>query len=265
MHINRAELLDGKSVILTVTTGRSGTGYLTELLSALPSVACFHEPVPLFSDVMREAQRDPSVATAFWVERRLPAVRREASKVYIETSHIVCKGFLEPLIELGIVPDLILLSRPHREVAKSLLHLGTIPGRTEKGRRYYLCPEDPGVIPLPGWESLHDYQLCYWYCLEIERRRHHYRMLMSDLGANVVDVSLEELRTFRGVTALLKSLDLPRFNLVFWSRFLLRGGKKVNRKSDRKIKVDDGIDYDQLESEVIRRLGANCTPVTGRR
>ncbi len=247
---NLRKRLAHKRLIFTVTTGRSGTAYLAQLLRTVPHVAAFHEPEPRFSHVLREVQRDPLMARRFWLEEKLPAIARVRAPIYAETSHLFCKGFAEPLLELGLVPDLILLSRPHREVALSLYQLGTIPGRGGKAMTYYLSPDDPGVLPLPGWASLHDYQLCYWYCLEIERRSRHYAKLFRERGARVSRITLTELNTEVGFRRLLDELALPAMHLLARWRYRRVVGQRVNAKRGKKREVFPPGDLDALEQEV---------------
>lgn len=245
-----------KRLIFTVTTGRSGTGYLQHLLSMLPDVACAHEPKPNFVEAMRPAQSDSSAAERFWIDHKLPAIATEKSPIYVETSHLCCKGFLEPLLALGIQPDLIVLKRSHREVAQSLYRISTVPDRTETGRRYLLCPDDPGVLPLPGWKSMHDYQLCYWYCLEIERRAAAYEQLLLERGARVCTIALDELKTFAGFRRLLRELNLPSPSVAGWARYAWQRRAIVNPK--RSLQRDDitSLDHNQLEQEVRERIAA---------
>ena len=242
--------LSVKRMIFTVTTGRSGTGFLAKILDFLPAVTGVHEPGPEFSDVMRLVQTEPDEAERFWLEKKLPQIVRAPGRVYVETSHLVCKGFLEPLASLGLVPDLIFLNRPHRDIATSLFQLRTIPGRTEKAFRYYLGPDDPGVLPLSGWEHLHDYQLCYWYCLEIERRQRLYREHFEPLGAKVADITLDDLNTAKGVRRLLVSLDLPDRSPLFWLRWWMHRSKKVNTKTTMKQQAGLPGNLRELEGEV---------------
>lgn len=246
--------LCGRRLIFTVTTGRSGTNYLADVLAALPGVACFHEPAPAFSECMRDVQEDSRVAYRFWIEHKLPAIASRRERIYIETDHAFCKGFLEPLLDLGVVPDLIILSRPMRAVASSMYQLNSIPCRTEAGLRYWLHPEDPGVLPLPDWRGLDDYQLCYWYCLEIARRAERYQRLLSGHG-RVVRVGLAELTTPVGVSRLVSALELPAFGWLGQFRLRRVARRRVNDKRSRKRRVLPTC-LDELEREVIRRVAA---------
>lgn len=252
-----------KRLIFTVTTGRSGTDYLARLLDCVPGVTSHHEPKPHFVWAMRQAQADPEVARRFWVEQKLPAIQETGGRVYSETSHLVCKGFLEPLLALGHRPDLILLRRPHREVALSIYRLGTIPGRTPKGLKWYLSPDDPGVLDLSRWQELHDYQICYWYCLEIERRRVHYGELLNGLGARVVAMTLAELATFAGFMRLREELELPRFLVgpQHWIRYFRRAHVRANTQAVSKRHRDLPGDVESLEQEVIERVSQNVLTV----
>jgi hypothetical protein len=176
-----------KRIIFTVTSGRSGSAYLSQLLQAVPGLHAEHEPEPNFAHVMRRVQHNPAIAFAFLREHKLPAIAKVAEPVYAETSHLTCKGFIEPMIQLGLRPGLIFLRRSPREVAWSLQERNTIPGRTPLGCAYLLEPRDPFVLPLIGWETLSDYQLCFWYALEIEHRCLRYVALASELGLPTAD------------------------------------------------------------------------------
>lgn len=258
-------LLD-RRLILTCTTGRSGTGFLAAALSLVPGLVSVHEPKPWLADVLRDVQTDPDLARRFLLEDKLPAMAETVmakveGRFYAETSHLWCKGFFEPLFDLGLRPDLIVLTRPARQVASSMLRLDTVPGRTAQGLRWYLSPEDPGVLPVDDWKSLSDYQLCYWYCLEIARRSEHYAQLFEQQGARVARIELSQVRTVGGFRRLLRDLDLPSLRFVDWVRLAVNRYTRVNAKKGEKARqggpsgrpVPDGLDA--LEREVEARLG----------
>lgn len=230
-------------LIFTVTTGRSGTGLLSTQLKHVTGATVHHEATPNFADVMRSAQNDPLVAKKFWLNDKLPAIQGTPSSVYIETSHLFCKGFLEPLLHLGVIPELILLRRPHRDVAKSLTSLRTIPARTENGCRYLLSPDDPNVIQLSSWTQLSDYQLCYWYCLEIERRMKQYAKLITDSGGRTYEIAFHNLITGGFLRQFLVDSNL---HLV---TPLKSAPSRVNGKEKSKQALPP-IDYEREEQEL---------------
>jgi predicted O-methyltransferase YrrM len=225
--------LDGIRLILAVTPGRSGTDYLSELLKAVPGIYSAHEPEPKFSDVMRAAQYDAAVAQRFLLSQKLPAIRRCAQSTYIETSHLACKGFIEPLVDNGCPPDLIILKRDPFLVATSLYLLATIPGRTPLGNQFLLRPDDPSVVPLDGWLDLSDWALCFWYCREIERRMEVYTKIMQDRGRQVMATSIVRLQTDDGIRELLEFVGAGD-SVLNDPDFVRRRGEKINHKSEMK-------------------------------
>ena len=240
-----------KKLVFTVATGRCGTAFIAEILRIVPGVASLHEPAPEYADVLRGIQVDPNLALLFLMEKKLPAISSLENSVYIETSHLFCKGFLEPLLELEIVPALLWIRRDHRAVASSMFRGGTIPGRTEKGLRFYLSPGDPGVLIIPGWQNLHDYQLCFWYCLELERRALDYRSLYQANHWLWAETSLAHITSVAGLRQVIDDLELPKLNLVNWVRYLNNRRRKVNPTSIHKQQIKLPSHLDELEQEVM--------------
>ncbi len=251
-----------KRLIFTVTTGRSGTGYLARFLRPARRCAVFHAPAPAFEQVMRAVQANPKTALDFWRNEKLPAISAVPEPVYCETSHLFGLGFVEPLLDLGIIPDLILLTREKRAIATSLYRLETIPGRTPKALRYYLSPDDPNVLRLDDWQGLHDYQLCFWYCLEIERRQRLYAERWRALGRTTVWTSVSELRTFRGARRLLAGLGL-RLGPSGWLQYFRYRHVPVNTKAAIKTNRPLPADLTRLEAEVLERIDAAALTPTG--
>jgi len=224
--------LNTKRLIFTVTTGRSGTGYLTILLSCIPGIHAFHEPDPNFVHVMRRAIENPELALKFLAYKKLPVIAGLPHSVYCETSHLFCKGFFYPILDLGFMPEIIILKREKRKVAKSLFELNTIPGRTPLALAYYLKPDDKGVyLPINSWSKLHDYQLCYWYCLEIEKRMEVYSRELLSRGGKVYEIELSQLQSLENLLLFIRKLQLPI------TKEVVRGlekhiNKKINVKKD---------------------------------
>ena len=248
-----------KRLIFTVTTGRSGTAYLAAVFGYMKGLRSYHEPPPEYVKVLRDVQRNPSLATRFLIEEKLPVIAKNPASVYVETSHLACKGFLEPLLELGILPDIVIHRRPMRDIAKSLYKHDVIPGRAEKALLFYLTPDDPNVIGLDGWKEMADYQLCYWYCLEIERRARKYKRLFREKGATVVETTLSGLKTSQGLERLLTELKLS-LKFPAWLmrlRYLRNSRFKINESSDTVKKATFPEKLSEMEHEVICRLDAD--------
>ena len=179
---------------LTVTSGRSGTKLLAVLLRDALGLAAEHEPAPRVNFVMRSFVEAPCAAGTWLLTEKLPAMLDTARDgFYAETSHLFCKVLIEPMIQLGVHPKLIILTRPAREVASSLFRMNVVPARSESGRLVLLGPSDRGVLRLPDWTSFSDYQLCYWYALEIERRQAYYQQNARALGLSCMHVAMRGL------------------------------------------------------------------------
>jgi len=243
----------GKRLLFTVSTGRCGTQHLAFCLNLFRCVSAHHEPRPKFSEAMRAVQAQPGVASEFWLRRKLPRIARSRKPIYAETSHVASKGFLESLIELGYRPDVIHLQRDPRLVALSLWRLDTVPGRTLRGLKYYLGPDDPGVLPLrwPEGAEPHDYQLCYWYCLEIARRARDLERLCDAKRLGFHGVAVDDLSSFARVLELGRDLRLgpPRALSAF--DFRMRSRRHRNERSTKKLdrNLSPAV-LDELEEEV---------------
>jgi hypothetical protein len=187
------EMIREKKLIFTVTAGRSGTMFLQQLLELAPNITSLHEPDPAFHSCLRRIQREPEYARDFLLNLKLPAIANYPTPYYAEVSHVFCKGFLSPLLDMGIIPNLIVLRRSPRLIALSYLSSNTVPERTALGKEYLLSPDDPGVVPLRNWRRMSDYQLLFWYAIEIERRQAAYARLVTGLGGIVHDTTAEEL------------------------------------------------------------------------
>ena len=136
---------------------------------------------------------------------RHPGHRRPC---YAETSHLLCKGFIEPMLELGLRPHFVILERDSRSVAKSFHQLDSIPERTHLGRIYMLSPTDPCLLETPCWEDFTDYQLCYWYALEMHRRARWYAALFDRIGIPYTRFDFISINNVAAVGKLIASCGL---------------------------------------------------------
>lgn len=241
----------------TVTTGRSGTAFLAKYISDLGNICALHEPVPQFHPIMRQALTDYAVAENFWKKEKAPAILKLGQKKYVETSHLICKGFLEPLFAAGIYPNLILLKRTNRDVAKSMYYINSIPGRTESGLKYFLKPDDPGnLLHVQNWECMSDYQLCYWYTLEIEKRQTYYADRVLSNGGRVMHLDFNELMRGKKHDDLRNFLGLPPAGFINNLLMKMRSRIKINSKFRRKIRkiLASSVSFDQEERQLMEML-----------
>lgn len=242
-----------RRLLFTVTSGRSGTEYLARVLALFADVEARHEPKPRFSSCFRAVVAAPHVAREFWEREKLARVERGRRPIYAETSHLFCKGFAESLVDLGRTPELLHLRRDPRATARSLWALDSVPGRTLRGVRYYLSPSDPNCLPVPadvarGWT---DYQLCYWYCLEIDARARVLRETLGPRGVRVHTVELADIQSEAGVRALGERLALGALSPFGRLRLAHVANRRVNAKAHQKRALDaDDAELSRLEAEV---------------
>ncbi len=179
---------------MCVTTGRSGTNLLQELLALADDTSSLHEPEPGFQHVLKDVPGHPEAAISFVRDRKLPDILARPGRNYVETSHVFGKGFFEAFLALNVPFRLIILNRDPRQVAISFRRIRAVPHHTHLGRVWLLQPGQQDVMPLPGWQWMTEYQLTYWYCLEIERRKTLYAEECRKRGIPVVEIHLEQLK-----------------------------------------------------------------------
>lgn len=240
-------------LVFTVTNGRSGSGYLHALFERIDGVQAEHEPSPRFDALMRDVQFAPDLAARFWRAIKLPAISKVQQPVYAETSHLFCKGFVEPLIALGAPFDIVVLRRDKRAIARSLWRNGSVPGRSKRGQQFFLDPDLEVAVALPEWRELSDYQLCYWHVLETEARQRRYAEMVSQTGGRVVDTSVETLNDLQEVRRVLSALDIP-LNAPSERRLAELVGERVNHRDHVAGPTAEDPALDQEEQAVLERI-----------
>lgn len=250
-----------KSLIFCVTNGRSGTKALTALFQRLPHVHACHEDKPSFHLLMRWVQQNPELAQDFWLHQKLPEIARSEKPIYLDTSHLFAKGFIEPLLAIGGRPKMVFLKREPRLIAKSMLALGDIPGRSKRALKWYLTPDDPVFLRLADASRLSDYQLCYWHALETEARQDYYRKLCRTHNLGLAEAETRTLNDFTAFETLCRELEIELTNA---DRENLRQqiGSTINsRSAEKKASTSFPVDYEEAEAEV-RQLVSPVQPVT---
>ena len=257
-EIPQADLIAGineKNIVFFVTSGRTGTKYIANLLSICKDTTITHEPWPAFEDALPAVRRDPNAARDFWLYYKLPAILGCPTRTYIETSNVFAKGFLEPLLALNVMPKLILLGRHPREIARSYLERNTVPGRTKLGLQFMLTPDDEGVLPLPGWRDLSDYQLCFWSSLEMERRQLRAFELMTASGGLALPVETREVRHYGVFRRLIEQIGLDdgRLEEADLTEAHAKASSRGHNRNPHQTPLPDNAQDD--EEQVWQRVG----------
>jgi len=134
-----------------------------------------------------------------------------------------------------------------------MMQLDTIPGRSERGLRWYLSPDDPSnTTRLIDWMGMSDYQLCYWYCLEIERRMDVYADFVTRDGSICTSCTAKQVSTWHGLCSILEALDLPLPTGKGALRLIKNKHKRINSQSKYKKQRKLDIRFREEEREVIK-------------
>jgi len=268
-----------RNLVFTVTAGRTGTLF-AQLFALLPDTTSVHEPAPTFHAYLRRIKRDHDFAKKFLLYYKLPFIAAVPSRNYVEFSHVFCKGFLEPLLELGLIPNLLLFWRPPRLIALSYFERNVVPERTFYGLQFLLSPRHRDTLPLPAWRHKRDYQLIFWYALEIELRQCEYSHLVRAAGGAVCDVTANDLRDFQRFVDIIKNLSLLSPNVhcdTLLSQHAANGAISWNQNFHPLRKYRGDLDAEeeqvwqaisvtnrQLRSSIERRYnGLGGSPETG--
>lgn len=249
-----------KRFIFTITTGRSGTQFLTQLLAAnLPDAQVHHEqrarhdwgvncPDVSHLTTFNQIGNSPYVR-AFW-QRKLARIAGTPCQYFAETSHTLAKaGLVENLGLLngaGTV-HLIYLKRDIADTAISLTHRADF---CTKGNMWlwYLAPNYANLMmdPRPLIE-FGQIGLAIWYVIEMRARAEYYRLLVADQEhIRFHEFDMERITDQAGAADLLAAVGAN----MTPEQILLPG--KVNANVV-------GAGLAQSEKEYIRQVVANCS------
>lgn len=199
--------------IFTISAGRTGTNWLSKLLTQNLSSPALHEPLAIddfgtrmpgirtmrgFNDHgMERAVRD------FWQKKFT-----NLQAPYAETNHTLAKcGLVEALAESDLADrtTLIVLRRDLAKQCVSYIMRNDFTNITLDWQ-WYLNPRYRNVIVNPvAFQRLGQIGTALWYCCEMATRQAYYLQKYAD-QLNFIEVSLEDIATPEGAGALLRDL-----------------------------------------------------------
>lgn len=249
-------------LIFTSTNGRSGSDMLHTLFGGFHDLTTTHEPEPDFRH-LRPFAAESKVLAKNWLKYvKLPAIAELPGSIYVETSHMFCKGYVEPMVALGQAFDLIVLVRPARQIALSMCRLPAVPGSGPWARCFYVSPGEPNLLPLKDTSKLSDYQICYWHALENERRQEKYRRVVLERGGRVAQIETADLCNGVAVVAMFEALALDLSQLDF-GVLEERLQKRVNIKAHEKKDIEfDDTRIEREEAQVRELTGLANKPAS---
>ncbi|HUN52688.1 MAG TPA: hypothetical protein VMU42_16295, partial [Candidatus Sulfotelmatobacter sp.] len=213
-----------REFLFTMTTGRSGTKYLAELLRQnLADAECEHEilgwdrfgvdaPDISHMTLFNSLGNVPKVQS-FW-QQKLARIAAAPAPFYAETSHLLMKsGLIEnlaPLLAAGRV-HLVMLERDPFDTVMSFRSRHDFDNRGNMWV-WYLDPEYPkNLVQSERLVALGLDGICLWYILEIRTRAAYYaRLLGGQSGIVLHRATLEDIAAPAGAARLLAALGAPK-------------------------------------------------------
>jgi hypothetical protein len=212
-----------RQFVFTMTTGRSGTAYLAELLAAnLPDAQCHHEIIawesfgvdtPDLSHLtLFNSHGNVEKVQGFW-HQKLARIATVPVSHYVETSHLLMKAGLNenltPLMKAGRVH----LINLQRDPAATIASFRARYDLANKGSQWlwYLDPDYPRNLCNPKeFLKFGINGMCLWYITEIRLRAAYYELLLAgQANVTIHHASLEDLQKPVVVSDLLKALGMP--------------------------------------------------------
>lgn len=198
--------------IFSINTGRSGSDYLTELLSKAKNSVSIHEGFPIMNGAPMQAfnEGDESALRALMPAKvaQIKKKRGTGQQVYCETNHTYIKGWgyllpgtYLPQEEIGV----IILRRDIEKTAQSLLRVHDVPGVSEWSRTWYLTPHARRNLSRPPRHATL-LGLCQWYVQEIRHRGEAYKKQFPRI--TYLECDLEQLNNYDFVCHMFKMFGL---------------------------------------------------------
>lgn len=210
--------------VYTITTGRSGTAYLAELVARnVPDAAVFHERVnydsfgvhtPDVSHLMLfNTLGNVRRVRTFW-RVKLAADRGSPRPWYVESSHMLAKaGLVENLRLLhdqGGQTHLVILRRRTSDIVGSLLERGDFRFLGGHTWLHWLDPRYRNrILDSRPFVEHGELGIALWYVMEIAVRAEYYKLLLAGQpGVHVHEVTLDDIAEPHGAGDLLADLGM---------------------------------------------------------
>ncbi|MEM8675922.1 MAG: hypothetical protein AAGF83_18925 [Cyanobacteria bacterium P01_G01_bin.67] len=217
--------------IFCINSGRSGSDYLTELLSKAENTVSIHEGVPIMNgSPMRKYNNGDEGELQKLMPLKIREINKKSkngSKIYCETNHSFIKGwgYLLPdayisQSEIGV----IILKRDIDKTAYSLIRVRDVPGISEWTRTWLLSPNSRRNLSQPDHDAS-PWDLCQWYVKETYLRGEEYKKMFPQI--KYVECDLEQLNNYEFVKDMFAT-----FGLIPTSLLQNAIGKVVNVRNE---------------------------------
>lgn len=232
-----------------ITPGRSGSTFLQVTLNRLYNVFAeesYHtitgKPEQCFSSIIGKTEAEKNA----FIKSKIEYIEGLNCEHYMDSVSLICQdNNIERFINNGYVPNVITLRRDPRMVAQSFYELDWDPITPPMSS---LDPTAPDAIKMTLADP-HPYQLCLWYCVEIERIARAYKGKLEAWGVKHYETSIQKLIEGDSFHKMLSYFEMPSIGYVYTD--------KINALDDcktRKLQADEQI---ELEEEFTTNIRAN--------
>lgn len=218
-----ARIKTRKQLVFTLTTGRSGTGYLSALLAAnLKDAEVLHEATgyqnfgvatpDASTNMLFNSAGNVRAVRRFW-QKKFALIRQGRGETYVETSHFLAKaGLLENLIHYDgeIEAHILCLQRDPLQVVRSLVNRHDFANLGFTWL-FALDPRYPrNILGADSFMKAGLIGTAYWYVAEMACRTAYYKRLFAPIeNIHLHEITLDDITGKKGAAALLKSLNVP--------------------------------------------------------
>jgi hypothetical protein len=208
------------SFVFSMTAGRTGTGFLADLLEQNIDDAEVHHEILGYDtfgvdtpDVSHltlfNSQGNVEKVQSFW-EHKFDRIQNSKAVHYIETSHILFKaGLVENLHMLPMDAHIYFIALT-RDPVKTVMSYRNRYDFINSGNMWmwYLDPAYPNnLVDATPYKRYGLEGVCLWYLSEIRTRTEYYRLKLSgDRRVTFLDVDLDDLNQHEHVAKLIQGI-----------------------------------------------------------
>ena len=245
-------------MILCASSGRSGTAFLAELLSAARNTDVGHERVPqMVGGWLRDVMWEGLAETYQHRLAKVDAIQATLSQlapnsVYVDTSHMFIKTFADVVLDRFPHDRLsvVVLRRDPIEVAASFHDLAYFSPTHNPWMDWMTAPTAPkSMVGMPVDRVTSEFDLIFGYLAEIELRTAYFRQRAPEV--NWVDADLADITTTPGAEAILGALSIPVPDTLE-DVVSQRVNTRLRAKSERRQPISRGLVQQYFEDYLER-------------
>ena len=232
-----------RHVVFCISSGRAGSGYLSDILSRYTNSISLHEPLPRMTGRYLDLSR-PDIIYDTKRYRRIKLMgilgmlkNSDRDIPYVETSHMFIKTYYDIVTDFFKNIDVIVLRRELSSVLKSFVELGFFSRQLKQWSLWMHKPEFRNLYfdPPMKFEDMDDIDRIITYLLDIEARAVRYSMLYPK--TRIHDIYLSEITSDDGISSLINTLGMNRKDNV-----------NINSKRNSRSSIKNILNIDVQDS-----------------